>query len=272
MSAAEFFEDETRDLCRDAVLALRDARDRTRAPFDRDAARAAALCKVRAEDAEREAFIERESANLPPVTLPQARNDAVDRLTHPNGCVCPKCDPREFTCLRCGKSITGKLQYGAHVATHKRQRKAKPVLLEADGIGFVRRAVSERELAQAINLGAMTRFQQMLHARLPRNRATRLSRLDKATIATLEAMDLHAPVPLPKGLTTAGSAVAIYKLALLAGVTPQTVVGVLCMYGLEHLAQELRASRKAPEAHTPQMTTDAKVQPSKRLFVEREIS
>ena len=273
MSAAEFFEDDERDLGRESVLAVQRARNRAGAGFTRAAAAAAALCQVRSEHEARNEEILAAAGTLPPVFLSEARNDAVERLTHPHGCRCRICDPTEYTCLRCGATITGKLHYGSHVAHHKRVRKEKPFVLEPDGLGFVRRAVTDKEFAITLNLGALTRFQAMIVKQRPKTRTKRMTRLDKLSLAEFEQMDLHAPINLPRGTTTAGAAAALYRLAILAGVSPAAVVGVLVCYGFEHLAQELRATRKAPEVPTPRTANTAPLpQPKPALFIEREIS
>lgn len=120
--------------------------------------------------------------------------------------------------------------------------------LQVDGLGYVRAKLFDQANAH-VDLSALTRFQKKLLDLSAGGRPiSRLQLLDMKE-------DQEHPerwVPL-RGLVPAPIRASAYKLAQLAGVSPQVVLTVLLAYGMEKVADELRRSRSLTDPHLPQI-------------------
>lgn len=195
---------------------------------------------------------------LPPETFEKAREferrATAIKLAHMPDCRCVRCFRGDVECRRCHALVPGGYPgLGRHIrGDHNRKPAKLRRKLVADGFGYLLKGVRDPSLAGRFDLAALTRFQVALlggpGAPAPKGRSKKFVRSDRTMLAHFKALDEKELVLVPRPLVTAPMGEAVYQLALLAGVAPYTVVGALICYGLEHLAQEMRASQKAPRA------------------------
>lgn len=142
---------------------------------------------------------------------------------------------------------------GLHAASHRRRKRVRRIMLKPDGLGFLKRTVTEKRLQDVTDLSSLTRFQCMLlggthpgDTPVPTARGWRMTKIDKIALEVFESGNPTRVVRLPTCKAQAQSAAIVYRLALMAAVSPSSVVGALVCYGLEALAQELREHAAAP--------------------------
>lgn len=166
---------------------------------------------------------------------------------HKPNCKCAACDRPALPCEHCGKTgLRGKLGLGSHVHNkhNPRRRRGRKYHLVPDGTGFIRRALIEH----TVSLQNISRFADTLQkcysgaARVrhcnPRVREAREAVWDEQPYAWHQISGLSAP----------GNILATCSmLARKADVPTRMIITTLILYGIEHLAQELRATKIAPD-------------------------
>ena len=170
---------------------------------------------------------------------------------HPAGCGCMRCDEREHPCLRdgCDRVLTGTIRLKSHVAMHKAAdtRRAKQT---PQGVAFLEKVLGLPRESALLDLRALRRFEETLFPVGPRRKRGRSNtRADKYAFEA--AREHPTEVVELKAYARGATAATIYRLALLAGVSPRAVSSALFVYGLERLADEIRKAKAAPTPHIP---------------------
>jgi hypothetical protein len=193
-------------------------------------------------------------------TLPApAPKEVPIKRSHPQGCGCALHDfePRQCSEIvngeRCEKVCRGARALGSHVAyTHKRGKlRARPSLISSpNGLGYIR-TLRNPSKAAGVNLSALPRFAQTVsHAAAARGRNRRERALTRYLLERAQA-NLDSFVDLRYLRVPGKIAEPIALLARLADVPPWVVFDALLTYGLEMVANELRAHRTVPNPHLP---------------------
>lgn len=190
-----------------------------------------------------------------------------DPRQHLYGCKCPSCDKAERACPQCSRTITGLRQLALHLERHKRnaqrdreaERAAWRRRVAPAGLGFVEALLGDPARAARLDLRSLRDFEERLFAAHGGRR--RLKRLGASKIALEDALadptgtsKLSANAPNP-------TAAVVYRLALLAGVTPGAVTTALIAWGIEKFAEDARALRTSEPHVERQLVTGEQRRP-----------
>jgi len=166
---------------------------------------------------------------------------------HKTDCRCSVCNRPPTTCPHCGKDgFQGKRGLGSHLFNvhNPRRRRGRKYHLVPDGTGFIRRALIEH----TVSLQNISRFASTLQkcysgAAKVRHTNPKL-RLASEAVWDEEPHRWHkvGHLSLPGNILSTCS-----QLARKADVPTRMIMATLILYGIEHLAQELRATKIAPD-------------------------
>ncbi|MDE2097380.1 MAG: hypothetical protein KGL39_09065 [Patescibacteria group bacterium] len=175
----------------------------------------------------------------------------LDPSKHLYNCRCKRCDrqPRACSVNGCDRVLTGDMALTMHLRWHEqavaRARRRLRSFARAGATALLEALLDDPARAATLDLTALRSFDVTLRAVGPRRKPS--VHLLRASIEQYAAnpnalWPLRPNVPAP-----AASAAA--KLALLCGVSQQTVAAALVVYGLDALARSIRENRTAPPVY-----------------------
>lgn len=172
-------------------------------------------------------------------------------------CSCRQCWSNPICCIPCRYEFRDITSLRKHAnATHSgkltkrdiRAYQAKNVLVP-DGLGYLQRTLASETTAHSFDLRSISRFAESLALRkYGVKRKPSFRRHDRHVLRDIEEQGQPKNITAP---CTAEQALAVYRIAVAAGVSPQFVASALISYGLELLSLELRKHPTAPAVPIP---------------------